>query len=174
MHEFPPLESIKVRRKRLGLTQQFVAKHTGISQSLLAKIEMGKVKPNYEIAKRIFENLDAMENSDSKKAVDVMNKKVIMLKPEDTVSKAVNLALRHGISQFPVEQNGSIIGTITTSDLLDAGKKDKIGKYISPAMPTVGKSMPASTIRIMLKNNAAVLVMDSGKVMGIITAEELL
>ena len=170
----PELEIIKQKRKKLNLTQQYLASKCNISQSLLAKVELGKVTPNYNIAKHIFETLEQLEVSDSEKAYEIMNKTVISLKPGDRVSKAVAIALKRGISQFPVVENGRVIGSITTADLLDAEKGSTISKYMSPAMPSVGKSMPVSAIKDILKISGAVLVTDSGKVVGIITPEELL
>jgi predicted transcriptional regulator len=174
MYNFPELKQIKTKRFALGLTQQYLAKQANISQSLLAKIEAGNVVPSYLITKRIFEKLDELENSDSKKASDIMNHKVIKLKPEDTISKAINLAIKHSISQFPVEENGEIIGSITTSDMLDAGKKSLVSEHISGMLPSVGKDMPVDVIKSIVKSSGAVLVVESGKVIGIITAEELL
>ena len=170
----PELETIKQKRKKLNLTQKYLASKCGISQSLLAKVELGHVTPNYNIAKRIFETLEQLEVSDSEKAYEIMNKNVILLKPGDRVSKAVAIALKRGISQFPVVENGRAIGSITTADLLDAEKGSEISKYMSPVLPSVGKSMPISAIKSILKISGAVLVMDSGRVVGIITPEELL
>ncbi len=170
----PELGTIRQKRKKLGLTQQSLASKCKISQSLLAKVELDEVTPNYNIAKRIFETLEQLEGSETKKAYEIMNKTVITLKPSDSVSKAVSIALKRGISQFPVVENGSIVGSITTADLLDAEKGSNIYKHMSPAMPSVGKSMPISAIKDILKISGAVLVTDSGKVVGIITPEELL
>ncbi len=174
MYQFPPLGSIKIRRKKLGLTQQSLSKQVGISQSLLAKVEAGQVIPNYEIASRLFEKLDELENSDSKKVYEVANRKVIILKHDDSVSKAIRIAIKNGISQFPIEKDGKIVGAITTSDLLDANKKDMLENYISYVMPIVNKNMPVSTVRTMLKSSRAVLVEDFGKIVGIVTPEEVL
>ncbi|MEM0154384.1 MAG: CBS domain-containing protein [Methanothrix sp.] len=170
----PELGIIRQKRKKLGLTQQFLAAKCKISQSLLAKVELGKVTPNYNIAKCIFETLYELEESDSKKAYEIMNKTVITLKPNDSISKAVGIALKRGISQFPVVENGNIIGSITTADMLDAVKGSSVSKYMSTAMPSVGKYMPVSVIKSILKVSGAVLVIDSGKIAGIITPEELL
>ncbi|MEM3267388.1 MAG: helix-turn-helix domain-containing protein [Conexivisphaerales archaeon] len=48
------LREISKMRKVLGLTQVQLAKMAGISQSLLAKIEAGKVDPSYTRARKIF------------------------------------------------------------------------------------------------------------------------
>jgi predicted transcriptional regulator len=174
MYNFPELKQIKIKRKALGLTQQYLAKQAHISQSLLAKLEAGQVVPNYYIAKRLFEKLEEVENYDSKKAFEVMNPKVIKLKPEDKISKVIKIAIKHGISQFPVEQNGEIIGSITTSDMLDVEKNAKVSECMSGMLPTVGKDMPVEVVKSIVKSSSAVLVVESGKIIGIITAEELL
>ena len=75
----PELGTIKQKRKKLNLTQKYLASKCSISQPLLAKVELGHVTPNYNIAKRIFETLEQLEASDSEKAYEIMNKNVILL-----------------------------------------------------------------------------------------------
>ena len=57
----PKIEDIKRRRKILELTQTELAKMAGISQSLLVKIEAGRVSPTYDKAERIFLALESIE-----------------------------------------------------------------------------------------------------------------
>jgi CBS domain-containing protein len=56
---------------------------------------------------------------------DVMTRKVLSVKPEETVEHAANLMLRHGISGlFVVDDKGVLVGVITEGDLL---RRDEIG-----------------------------------------------
>ncbi|MBI2575829.1 helix-turn-helix domain-containing protein, partial [Candidatus Woesearchaeota archaeon] len=43
----PELANIKTLRKKLGLTQSGFAGQVGVSQSLVAKIEAGRIDPSY-------------------------------------------------------------------------------------------------------------------------------
>ena len=51
---FPKLNEISKKRKILGLTQSELAKLAGVSQSLIAKLESGKIEPSYTKVKTIF------------------------------------------------------------------------------------------------------------------------
>jgi len=56
---------------------------------------------------------------------DVMTRKVLSVKPEETVEHAANLMLRHGISGlFVVDDKNTLVGVITEGDLL---RRDEIG-----------------------------------------------
>jgi predicted transcriptional regulator len=57
----PDLNEICRRRKMLNLTQAELAKRAGVSRSLIAKLETGRLNPSYMVAKRIFDVLEALE-----------------------------------------------------------------------------------------------------------------
>jgi predicted transcriptional regulator len=44
---FPQLEDIAKKRRRLGLKQAELAKLSGVSQSLVAKLESGRIDSSY-------------------------------------------------------------------------------------------------------------------------------
>lgn len=119
---FPELSSISYRRKRAGITQKILSKKANISQSLLTKIERGLVIPNYKTACAIFDILDEFEYNNDKTLNDVMKRNIIILKSSDTVQKTAIIAKKHSISQFPVLENGKIVGAITTNNLINIGK----------------------------------------------------
>ena len=52
------LEKIKYMRQKLGLSQTELANIAGVSQSLITKIERGKIEPSYTLVKKIFSVLD--------------------------------------------------------------------------------------------------------------------
>ena len=55
------LEEIKKIRKKLELTQTELADRAGVSQSLIAKIEAGRIDPTYSKTKKIFAALSDLE-----------------------------------------------------------------------------------------------------------------
>ena len=67
------LTLIKELRKRLGMTQHRLARLSGVSQSLIAKIESGRVDPAYSKAKSIISALQREQFSSEKKAKDIMH-----------------------------------------------------------------------------------------------------
>ena len=68
---------IKRIRKSLGITQKKLADLAGVSQSLIAKTEAGMLDPAYSKATKIFEALNEINKRSDKKAVDVMEKRII-------------------------------------------------------------------------------------------------
>ena len=66
------LNEIKKIRKNLGLTQTELAKMANVSQSIIAKIESGKIDPTFTKTKKIFETLDDLENKEEIKADELM------------------------------------------------------------------------------------------------------
>ncbi len=172
--QFPNLRDIQRRRKILGLTQNQLAKRVGISQSLLTKIERGKVVPNYGIATEIFTVLEELENVDQKLAKDIMHKNVITLKPNDTVERAARLAKKYAISQFPVVEGHRQLGSVASSDLIWNSKSSKIRDIHKEPFPSVNETTPISVVKGILRSSRAVIVLNKGEITGIITADDLL
>ncbi len=168
------LSRIGQRRKRLGMTQQQLAKEAGISQSLVAKIERGRVDPSYTIGCQLVEILYKREHEGERVASDAMHREVVSLRHSDSVAKAARLAREGRISQFPVMEKGVMVGSVSTENLAGAGADEGIARYISQPLPTVGPSTPLSTVAALLRSYKAVIVIEGGRMQGIITAEDLL
>ena len=174
MLSFPRLSTVGKRRKILGITQQRLAKMCGISQSLLAKIESGNVNPSYSVAVGLFETLDVLEQNGAATSRDIMKKSVVILNPRQRIAAAVKISKQHAYSQFPVAYGGKLVGSITTKDMLDAPKDATVGAFLSDQLPTVSESTPIEAVKQLLKSSQAVIVLNRGAIVGIITAEDLL
>jgi len=70
---FRNLTEIKQLRRKYHLNQKELAQRAEVSQSLIAKIEAGKVEPSYSKAKLIFEALDQLREKEEVKAKDIAN-----------------------------------------------------------------------------------------------------
>lgn len=171
---FPDLETVGKRRKALGISQVELARRIGISQSLLTKIERGVVVPSYTIAVALFGALEGMERKDNKSAREVMNEKFVVLKYNNTMEHAVEVAKKHSISQFPVTRDGKMIGSITTYDMIGADKGSSVSDYMKEPFPTVSEETPVSIVKDLLKLNWAVVVVKGARIAGIITTQDLL
>src|SRR3989344_3507124 len=113
------VQDIKRIRKKHGLSQVQLAKLSGVSQSLIAKIESGKLDPSYSNAKRIFEALSGLSEKEELKAADIMIKKIIYAKPDETVGSVVKKLKSHQISQLPVISKNRVVGLVSESDIIN-------------------------------------------------------
>ena len=88
---FESLDTIKKMRISLGINQTVLAQKAGVSQSLIAKIEAGKVEPTYSKALQIFEDLEQLRSKEELKAKQRMNQKVIFAKVTDSLLEVIKL-----------------------------------------------------------------------------------
>jgi len=178
---FYELIRIKQMRKKLDLTQTELAKLSGVSQSLIAKIERGNIEPSYSLAKKIFAVLEEHISHQQKKIVakNICSKQLVSTKSEDSIAKAIQLMKKHAISQIPVIKDNVIIGGISEETLIN--KYDKITntnlaveQIMDEPFPTISENTPISLIRDILKTYSAVILMKNGKPTGIVSKADLL
>lgn len=174
MTDFPDLSEIKERRQRLGLTQEQLAEAAGVSQSLIAKVESGYQVPSYETARSIFAALDSQKSEEPTTVADAMTKDVQTLSPDDTVGEAAELSQEYAISQFPVVADGSLVGVVTTADLIGLPEDAPIDRAEMRSAPTVAPETPLEKVRGLVEYGRAVVVLEAREVVGIVTAEDLI
>jgi len=176
--EFPDIRLIKERRRVLGLTQKQLANLSNVSQSLIAKLEAGKIEPSYSLVCRIFDSIGKISKRKDKKCMDLMTKKVISINPKDKVSRARDLMRKGKLSQLPVIQNGKSIGRISESVILDLFDKDLekilIEEVMEESFPVIDSNTPIRPIIELVKDSQAIVVVDKGKISGIITKSDLI
>jgi predicted transcriptional regulator len=171
------LSEIKKIRKSLDLTQTDLSKRANVSQSLIAKIESGKIDPTFTKTKKIFETLNDLENKEEIKAEELMNKKIISILPSNNIKESIDKMRKSGISQMPVIDNHKVIGLVSESTLLDGlmSKKDKkISDIMEESPPIISKTASTQIISNLLRHYPMVLVSESGKLIGLITKADLL
>ncbi|MBS7659392.1 MAG: CBS domain-containing protein [Candidatus Bathyarchaeia archaeon] len=183
LNMLPPLEDIAKKRKMLGLTQKQLAKLAGVSQSLIAKLESGKVSPSYDKVKAIFDAIESLEIKVDYKAADVMHENVVGVQKGRPVAEAVKLMVNYGFSQLPVFDGEKVVGSISEKTILElmASGKDLseisellIEEVMDESFPQIGKNTPLRIVSGLLQVYPAVIVSDKGKVVGIITKADLL
>ena len=173
------LEEIKIRRRKLGLTQAELANISRVSQSLIAKIESKKIDPTFSKTKKIFETLSRLEHKKSLKAKDVMNKKIISVKPNNTIKEVIKKMRNHEISQMPVIDK-DVKGVISESTILEQiqqGKniKDlKVKDVMNDTPPIISEETTLDLITSMLRYHPLILVSKYGKLTGVITKADIL
>lgn len=182
-HMLPSIEEISRRRRMLGLTQKELANLAGVSQSLIAKLESGKIDSSYTKVKAIFDALKQMEMKRAVHAKEIFHSEVVGVQKDEKTSKAARLMRDYDYSQLPVFDGERVVGSISEKTILSqisAGKDfSKIStlsveEVMEEAFPQVGEDAPLSLISSILQVYPAVLVLRKGETVGIITKADLL
>ena len=171
------LSEIRIIRKKLGISQIELASHSGVSQSLIAKVESGSLDPSYSNAQKIFGALDSLSKHKSLKVSDVMQKKIISIGPNENMKDAVQLMKKHQISQIPVIEDNNSIGLISESSILDAlmnGKSGKVKDVMVDSLPVVSKDATIDAISDLLRFYPITLVSEKGKLVGVVTKSDII
>jgi len=171
------LSEIKEIRKKFGLTQSELAKISGVSQSLIAKIEAGRIDPTYSKIRKIFETIESIGKKHELKAEEIMTKKIIHVRPQDDIKEAIKKMKRSNISQMPVIEDNKSLGTVSESTILEAilnKKSNKIKDIMDDSAPIVSKNTTITLVSNLLKFYPMVLVSENGELKGIITKSDLL
>ncbi len=173
---FQDLRQIRVLRKNKGLTQAELARISGVSQSLIAKIEAGLIDPSFSNAQKIINALSSVDSGDYY-AKDLMSKRLISFLPSLKASEAVKVMRSKNISQAPVIVNNSVLGLVTEKCLLenlDSLPELLVSDVMEPAPPIVPLTTGVRLVADLLQSFSSVLVADKGKVLGIITKSDVL
>jgi predicted transcriptional regulator len=179
----PKLDEIGRRRRLLAMSQKELAKLSGVSQSMIAKIESNRISPSYQKTKAIFDMLESLERRDQLKARDVSHGKVVGLQSHEPIAKGVRVMRETGFSQLPIFNGIQAVGSLTEKVILqtlmstnnpDELSKQPVEKIMDEAFPTVSEETPLSTVSALLQYEPAVLVAKRGRVFGIITKADLL
>ena len=181
---------IRARRLELGLTQAQLAELAGVTQAYIAKIEAGTADPKISTLEKILETLEKTaiekEKTASEKHVtaeEMMATPVISVKPDDKIEKAAKLMNSYKISQLPVIDGDTQVGSISEATLMhqltdgkDMSKlvRRSIKEIMESPFPTVSKDTNVETIYYLLDHSPAVLVVDRGKAIGILTKADAL
>src|SRR3989344_3857813 len=171
------LSEIKKIRKKLGLTQTQLAHKSGVSQSLIAKIESEKLDPGYSKTKQIFDALEQLTQNEELSAADVMNRKMITAKITDNISDIIKTMRKHAISQMPVLDNEKPVGLITEHTLLE-----KMGDFatlkardiMEDCPPIITPQTKLSIFSNLLRYFPIVLVVDKGKLIGLVSKADVI
>ena len=171
------IAEIKRIRKKLGLTQSDLASKSGVSQSLIAKIEAGVLDPAYSKTQKIFETLETYSKKHEQKASDIMQTRIISISPDAKIKDAIAKMKKSDISQMPVIKDGNVVGVISESVILDT-LLEKKHEYVSEIMkdtpPIVDTSTPLDVVSNLLRFYQMVLVSQKGRLRGIITKSDVI
>lgn len=173
------INSIKKIRKQLGLTQTEFARAAGVSQSLIAKIEAGKLDPTYSKVQQIFEALDRLSKREELSAKELMVKNIVTAKPSDKVTELVKIMHKKWISQVPVVEGRKVVGLVTEHHLLEKmGERDmqhlKVKDIMVDPPPIVSEDTKVSVLKSLIVYYPIIIVAKKGELIGVVTKSDML
>lgn len=181
MLPLPTPADLKAQRLRLRLTQAAVARAAGVSQPLVARIERGSVDPRLSTLRSLIDALNAAE-SRQVTLLDVMTADVVAVKPTDAVAEAIRTMRDGGYSQVPVVNKGVPVGSLSERNVVHAlttSTKEDLAKtpvreVMGPPFPTAAPGDALDAAMRLLEDHPAVLVMERGRLLGIVAKSNLL
>lgn len=173
------LSEIKMLRKKVGITQKELAKLSGVSQSLIAKIEADSIDPAFSNISKIFSALRSLQKKESLTAKDLIRSRVFSCKPDDSVKDVIKSMKKHEISQLPVLESDIVLGIVSETGIIDrmlnSEKKDlTVFDVMEENPPIISSSTDIEVVSNLLKHFSIVIVQDKGKLKGIITRSDIL
>src|ERR1700761_4231071 len=106
--------------------------------------------------------------------------------PSETVRDAISILREYGVSQMPVVgaeppvMAGEVAGSVSERELLSAvfegraNLADAVGMHMSPPLPIIGAGEQVGSLAKTLRDLDAVMVVEEGKPVGVITRYDLL
>ena len=172
------IKRLKEIRKKLSITQQAFAKRANVSQSLIAKIESGAIDPSYSNVLKIEQTVNDLTNIKEPSAQDVMNPKIIFVKPDDKVIDVIKVMRKNNISQVIVEEESKIVGIVTEGSLLekDLSKLQQLRAkdvMLDPP-PVVSNKTKLSVLSAILTQYPLVVIQKDARFVGVATKSDLL
>jgi cystathionine beta-synthase len=106
--------------------------------------------------------------------------------PNETVRDAIEILHEYGVSQMPVVgaeppvKIGEVAGAVSERELLDAvfsgdaELSDRVDRHMSAALPLIGSGESVESARSALQKADALMVVDDGSPVGVLTRHDLL
>ncbi|ADG73833.1 cystathionine beta-synthase [Cellulomonas flavigena DSM 20109] len=106
--------------------------------------------------------------------------------PTESVRDAIEILREYGVSQMPVVgaeppvMIGEVAGSVSERELLDAvfsgaaSLADRVDKHMAPPLPLIGSGEPVEAARAALEKADALMVVDDGRPVGVLTRHDLL
>jgi predicted transcriptional regulator len=177
----PTPDELKKLRLELSLTQHELASRAGVSQPLIARIESGDVDPRLSTLHKIFNAFEAARK-EKVEVRKIMHPSVIHTSSDRSIEEAARIMEEQGFSQMPVIDNGVPVGSISTDQIVHSMTDQDLKKVshllvrniMGDSFPTVSPTTDANTVSRILEKNPAVLVLETGKVVGVVTKHDIM
>jgi len=174
---------IKAMRVRLGFSQSKLASLAGVTQAYIAKIESGKADPRFSTLERISKVLEQAGTEVKHVLVaQIMSSPIVFTRPSDKIETAIKTMKAHEISQLPVLDRDVQIGSISEASIVQkiaSGEnmakllRRSVSEIMDEPFPTVSKDADVNVVYRLLEHGPAILVVDHGKPVGIVTKADV-
>ena len=165
-------------RKRFGFTQKQFANKIGVSQSMIAKIEAGRMDPSYSSVQKIEAFVNSFAKEKETDAKEIMVKGIISVDVQMKAREIIELMNKHTISQVPVLERDNVLGIVTESSILNKDLTDIEHLTAKDIMieppPILSETAKISVVAYLLKSYPMILIKKEGKLEGLVTKADLL
>lgn len=181
---WPEVAELGRRRRTLGVSQGTLARAAGVSQSLVAKVERGRIEPSYRNMLRLFAALEGL-SADRPAETTVgrlATRAVLRIGPRDRVTEAAHLLRRHALSQLPVTEGDLVVGSLTDRMVVDCLADPArvrrltrltVGEVMGEPFPQLDRTASVAMAATLLRHVPAILITDRGRPAGILTHSDL-
>ncbi|MDG6943071.1 MAG: CBS domain-containing protein [Nitrososphaerota archaeon] len=170
----PDLEDLQRLMLSHSIKSTELAKTSGINKGTISRILRKKVEPSYTTMKRLFEAVYAISSAKEKVVAEVMTRKVVTAKEDETIYSVKKKMLDGKLSQLPVLSNDNVIGMVTEGSLLANPKATKAKDALTYDYLVVDPQRSTAGLREVMLDFQAILVLQDGKLRGILTKSDFL
>ena len=181
MHDLPELQTliadIRSARQRYNISSQKLAKACGISPSAMSKLERNRLKPSYDLVCKVVKKLNELISSNTNyiRVKDKMVRDVKVLSPVAQVSEAIRIMKEKGFSQMPVvDRDGRVLGLVTERSILEHPNAVACIDAVEMGYAVVGPEESFERAKQLARNAQAILVVQEGRLAGILTKADFL
>ncbi len=166
--------ALKKKRLKIGKNQKDISILCDLSTTQISRIENNEINYSHKNAYQLWETLKELEE-DYETAEDVMIENITWASPKDTILEIRKVMRKNDYSQLPVKKDGEHIGRIDSKILMGVRNPDKqVQEYIGPKYSEVNPQTPVESIRELVKEDAAVIVIEEGDYKGLITRSDII
>ena len=170
--EIPTGGFLREWRKSLGLTQAALAQRSGLTQSVIAKVETEVVDPRVSTVRKMVGALNRIESPDQVHTVgDIMVSEVTALSQTESVQSAIDKMVLGGISHLPVlSERGAVVGLVSEASLLknDTGAMTSVDEVMRVDFSMVDIDVSVGEARRLLGEEEVLLVSQRGVLVGLV------
>ena len=176
MDPMTDIRNLRRLRQEAGLTQAELSIEVGVSQAYIARVETGSLDPKLSIVNKIIEVLNRKRSTTGS---ELMTPTPVTVDARDTVSVAVSLMQEKSYSQLPVLRGTQVVGIVTEWDIIKNLQHDLHEISVQSIMSDgstlmVDETTAVDVILPLFENYQDVLVLNQGRLQGIITRSDLL